>query len=83
MPQHKSAIKRLRQRKKRNKHNRSRRSKMRTLVKEVMSATDKKEAEKKLKEAVSFIDRVTQKNIIHRKTADRKKSQLTRHVNNL
>lgn len=83
MPQHKSAIKRLRQNKKRNKHNRARRSKMKTLIKEVMSSTDKKTAEAKLKEAVSFIDRVSQKNIIHKKTADRKKSQLTRHVNNL
>ena len=83
MPQHKSAIKRLRQSEKRNKHNRARRSKMRTLIKDVMSSTDKKTAEQKLKEAISFIDRVSQKNIIHKKTAARKKSQLTRHVNNL
>lgn len=83
MPQHKSAIKRLRQNKKRRDHNRSRRSKMRTLIKKVLSTSEKELAEKHLKEAVSFIDRVATKRIIHPKTAARKKSQLTRHVNNL
>ncbi|WP_234572708.1 30S ribosomal protein S20 [Rhodohalobacter sp. 614A] len=83
MPQHKSAIKRLRQSKKRRAHNNTRRSKMRTLVKKVMSASDKEQAEKSLKEAVSFIDRLAVKNIIHPNTAARKKSQLTTHVNNL
>lgn len=83
MPQHKSAIKRLRQSKKRRDHNRTRRSKMRTLVKKVLSSTDKDEAEKSLKEAVSLIDRLSVKGIIHRNTAARKKSQLTTYVNSL
>lgn len=83
MPQHKSAIKRLRQSKKRNDHNRTRRSKMRTLIKKVESATDKEEATKSLKDAVSFIDRLSVKGIIHKNTAARKKSQLTTYVNNL
>lgn len=83
MPQHKSAIKRLRQNKKRRAHNNSRRSKMRTLIKKVMSTSDKEQAEKNLKEAVSLIDRLAVKNVIHPNTAARKKSQLTTHVNNL
>lgn len=83
MPQHKSAIKRLRQSKKRNEHNKSRRSKMRTLIKNVMSATDKETAEKHLTEAVSYIDRNAVKGILHKNTAARKKSQLRKHVNNL
>lgn len=83
MPQHKSAIKRLRQSKKRNEHNKSRRSKMRTLIKNVMSATDKETAEKHLNYAVSYIDRNAVKGILHKNTAARKKSQLRRHVNNL
>ncbi|MDX1641777.1 MAG: 30S ribosomal protein S20 [Balneolaceae bacterium] len=83
MPQHKSAIKRMRQNKKRREHNNARRSKMRTLVKKVLSTSDKEQAEKHLKEAVSFIDRLAVKNIIHQNTAARKKSQLTTHVNNL
>ncbi len=83
MPQHKSAIKRLRQSIKRNEHNKSRRSKMRTLIKKVMSATDKETAEKHLNEAISFIDRNAVKGILHKNTAARKKSQLRKHVNNL
>ncbi len=83
MPQHKSAIKRLRQSEKRNEHNRARRSKMRTLVKKVKSTEDKELAEKYLKDAVSFIDRLSVKNVIHPNNAARKKSQLTSYVNNL
>ncbi|MDZ7717266.1 MAG: 30S ribosomal protein S20 [Balneolaceae bacterium] len=83
MPQHKSAIKRMRQNKKRRSHNNARRSKMRTLIKKVMDSTDKEQAEKHLKDAVSLIDRLAVKNIIHPNRAARKKSQLTTHVNNL
>lgn len=83
MPQHKSAIKRMRQNKKRKAHNNARRSKMRTLIKNVLNTSDKEQAEKHLKEAISFIDRLAVKNIIHPNTAARKKSQLTTHVNNL
>ena len=83
MPQHKSAIKRLRQDEKRKKHNNTRRSRMRTLIKNVLSATDKETAEKHLKEATSYIDKLTNKGIIHSNNAARKKAKLTRHVNNL
>ena len=83
MPQHKSAIKRLRQSKKRNAHNRARRSTMKTLMKSVLESTEKVDAEKKLREAVSFIDRVSLKGILHKNTAARKKARLTNHVNQL
>lgn len=83
MPQHKSAIKRLRQSEKRKKQNNIKRSKMRTMVKKVISATEKETAEKHLNEAVSFIDKLSSKGILHQNTAARKKSRLTRHVNNL
>lgn len=73
----------MRQNKKRREHNNARRSKMRTLVKKVLNTSDKEQAEKDLKEAVSFIDRLSAKNIIHPNRAARKKSQLTTHVNNL
>lgn len=83
MPQNKSAIKRDRQNKKRNEHNRARRSKMRTLVKKVLSTDEKAAGEAALKEATSFIDRMSTKGILHKNTAARKKAQLTKHVNNL
>lgn len=83
MPQHKSAIKRLRQSEKRKQHNNTRRSKMRTLVKKVLNETDKEKAQEYLKDATSFIDRLSVKGIIHKNNAARKKAKLTTHVNNL
>ncbi|MBD3616283.1 MAG: 30S ribosomal protein S20 [Gracilimonas sp.] len=83
MPITKQAKKRVRQAEQRRSHNRNRRSKMRTLVKKVYEISDKKEAEKALKEAVSYLDRMTVKGIIHENNAARKKAQLTKYVNNL
>ncbi|MFO7846038.1 MAG: 30S ribosomal protein S20 [Balneolaceae bacterium] len=83
MPQHKSAIKRLRQSKKRNQHNRGRRTKMKNLVNSVYEAGDKAEAEENLKKAVSYIDRITVKGILHKNNAARQKAKLTKYVNNL
>jgi small subunit ribosomal protein S20 len=83
MPQHKSAIKRVRQIEKRNEHNRRLRSTMRTLVKKVTKSTDKTEAETALRAAVGYLDRMAQKGIIHRNNAANKKSSLTKLVNSL
>ncbi|MEO1022113.1 MAG: 30S ribosomal protein S20 [Bacteroidota bacterium] len=83
MPNIKSAIKRVRQSEKRNEHNRTRRSKMRTLVKKVLTSTDKTEAQAALKEAVAYLDRMSVKGVIHKNNASRKKAQLTKHVNSL
>ena len=83
MAQNKSAIKRDRQNAKRNAHNRARRSKMRTLIKKVMTSTSKDEAQVLYKEAVSYLDRMSVKGVIHTNNAARKKAQLTLHVNAL
>lgn len=83
MPQHKSAIKRVRQNKKRRERNRINRSRMRTAIKKVFAETDKTKAEVFLKDAVSLIDKLSVKGIIHKNTAGRKKSQLTTYFNNL
>ena len=83
MPQTKQAIKRVRQSEERREHNRTRRSKMRTLVRKVFDEKEKSNAEEALKNAVSYIDRMTVKGIIHKNTAARKKAQLTKYVNNL
>ncbi len=83
MPQHKSSIKRMRQDKKRRLHNRALRSKMRTLYKKVFATTDKKEAEESLKQAVSYIDRMTVKGQLHKNNAANKKSNIVRYVNSL
>lgn len=56
---------------------------MRKLVKKVYDSESKEEAQENLKNAVSFIDRITTKNILHKNTAARQKSKLTQYVNNL
>jgi small subunit ribosomal protein S20 len=83
MPQHKSSIKRVRQDAKRRLHNRSLRSKMRTLVRNVLKNTEKDTAETSLKVAVSYLDRMACKGIIHKNNAANKKSSLVRYVNTL
>jgi small subunit ribosomal protein S20 len=56
---------------------------MRTLIKKVLNSSDKAQAEVLLKDAVSYIDRMSQKGIVHPNNAARKKARLTKHVNNL
>ncbi len=83
MPIIKQAVKRVRQAEKSRNHNRNRRSKMRTLIKKVYEIDDKAKAEEALKEAASYLDRMSVKGIVHKNNAARKKAQLTKYVNNL
>ncbi len=54
---------------------------MKTLIKSVHGSKDNTEAETALKEAVSFIDKAVGKGRMHKNTAARRKSSLTKHVN--
>lgn len=86
MANHKSAEKRVRQNVKRNEINRSNRSKLRTQIKKLRSAltsTDKKQSTELLNPTVSVIDKAVNKGLIHRNTAARYKSRLTKHVSEL
>lgn len=86
MANHKSAEKRVRQNAKRKEINRSNRSKLRTQIKKLrtaLTATDKKECGDLLAPTISLIDKAVIKGIIHRNTAARHKSRLTKHVSNL
>jgi small subunit ribosomal protein S20 len=83
MASHKSAKKRIRTSERRRIINKSNESKIKTLVKRTLNSTDKEEAEKVYKDAVSVIDRCVTKGIIHRNNASRKKAALTKHLNSL
>ncbi|HEX6124193.1 MAG TPA: 30S ribosomal protein S20 [Pyrinomonadaceae bacterium] len=86
MANHKSAEKRVRQNTKRNEINRSNRSKLRTQIKKLrsaLSATDKKQSDELLIPTVSLIDKAVNKGLIHKNTAARYKSRLTKHVSEL
>ncbi|MGI8812449.1 MAG: 30S ribosomal protein S20 [Pyrinomonadaceae bacterium] len=83
MANHKSSIKRARQNLKRNEINRGNRSKLRTQIKKLrtaISGTDKGQSSELLNPTVSLIDKAVNKGLIHRNTAARYKSRLTRHV---
>ena len=86
MANHKSAEKRVRQNTKRNEINRSNRSKLRTQIKKLrsaLSAADKNTSGELLTPTVSLIDKAVNKGLIHRNTAARYKSRLTKHVSEL
>ncbi|SPY07069.1 30S ribosomal protein S20 [Oligella urethralis] len=74
------ARKRARQAEARNKHNSSLRSMMRTAIKRVRQAIesgDQAKANEAFVKATSIIDRVADKNIIHKNKAARQKSRLS------
>jgi small subunit ribosomal protein S20 len=83
MPQHKSAVKRVRQTERRNLRNRASRSKMRTMIKKLHASEDAQQASEMLNEVKSFLDRMASRNIIHKNKAAHYKSQLEKHVNSL
>ena len=83
MANHKSSEKRIRQTTKRNEINRSNRSKLRTQIKSLRAAIaghDKNGSADLLNPTVSLIDKAVNKGIIHKNTAARYKSRLTKHV---
>ena len=78
-----SATKRARQNEVRRQHNASLRSELRTAVKNVRKAIetgDKAAAKGVLQTAASTIDRIADKNIIHKNAAARYKSRLAARV---
>ncbi|MCU1290906.1 MAG: ribosomal protein [Acidobacteria bacterium] len=86
MPNHKSSEKRVRQNVKRNTVNRSNRSKLRTQIKSLRAAiagTDQAQSQELLNPTISVIDKMVNKGIIHKNTAARYKSRLSKHVGNI
>ncbi len=78
-----SARKRARQSEKRRKHNASRRSMMRTYVKKVLKAVNegnKEAASEAYATAVSLLDRMANKGLIHKNKAARHKSRLNAKI---
>ena len=76
MPHHKSAAKRVVTNEKARRRNIAARSKMRSVLKNVRSATSKSQGEDAYRSAVSVLDRTVAKGIITRAAANRHKSRL-------
>ena len=84
MAEHKSALKRARQNEKRRLRNKSTKTRTKNIIKGVQLAVSEKSREAALSElntAKSIIDKAAKKGVIHKKTASRKISRLSRLVN--
>jgi len=81
---HKSALKRARQNEVRRIRNKSTKTRIKNIVKDVrleVSEKSKESALTKLDTAKSIIDKAAKKGVIHKKTASRKISRLSKNVN--
>lgn len=86
MPTMKSAKKRLRQNVKHNLRNRASRSALKTQIKGFLGVVKEgtvQEAEEKLRLTVKTLDKAASKGILHKKTANRKKSRLATRLNQI
>ncbi len=83
MDRHPQQIKRERQDIIRRNRNIRNMSKLRTLINNVLQTNDPVEADSVYKNTVSFIDKMVSKRLIHKNTAARRKTQITRHVNSI
>ena len=86
MANHKSAIKRARQNETKRIRNKASKTRTKNVVKELQLAASEGSSEIaliKLNTAISTIDRAAKKNVIHKNTAARKKSQITKLVNKI
>jgi len=84
LAEHKSALKRARQNEKRRLRNKSTKTRTKNIIKGVQLAVSEKSREAALSElntAKSIIDKAAKKGVIHKKTASRKISRLSRLVN--
>jgi len=86
LPQHKSALKKVKTDEKRKSGNKTIRSSLRTEIKKLRLMLNKKNTENleaQLKTTIKLIDKTKTKGVIHRNNAARLKSRLTKHTNDL
>jgi len=86
MARHKSTEKRARQNKKRYLCNKAIKSSMKTRIKKLLAALETKNKEAvypELKKVITSINRAASKGVLHKKTASRRISRLTKRVNRL
>lgn len=86
MANHKSALKRARQNENRRLRNKGVKTRVKSVVKDVHTAVDEQSGDialNSLNAAQSLIDRAAKQGVIHKKTAARKISRLTKQVNTL
>jgi small subunit ribosomal protein S20 len=80
MANHKSALKRIRSNETKRLRNKYQHKTTRNAVRDLRASEDKKDAETKLVQVISLLDKLAKNNIIHKNKAANLKSKLTKHV---
>ena len=83
MANHKSSIKRIRTNGRKRVRNSYQAVTVRTSIKKIQTAKDKKEAQSMLPKIYALLDRLAKKNIIHKNKAANLKSELAVHINKM
>ena len=83
MPTHESCKKRLRQEKKRNARNHFVKMTIRSLSKKMQSDIPVEEKEKLIADIYSQLDKAAKRNIIHKRTASRRKARIAAYFNKI
>jgi small subunit ribosomal protein S20 len=83
MANHKSAIKRIRANEAKRELYKYQHKTARNIIKSIRKSTDKAEASSLLINAISALDKLAKKNVIHKNKASNLKSSLQKHVNAL
>ena len=83
MANHKSALKRIRQTETKRLNNRYYAKTTRNAIKKFRSETNKEEAAKLYPEVASMIDKLAERNVIHKNKASNLKSKLALQINRL
>jgi small subunit ribosomal protein S20 len=80
MANHKSALKRIRSNESKRLRNKYQHKTTRNAVRDLRATSDKKEAQTKLTNVISLLDKLAKNNIIHKNKAANLKSKLTKQV---
>lgn len=83
MANHKSSLKRIRNSEVKRLRNKYQFKTTRNAVRDLRAMTVKTDAEVKLKEVMSMLDKIAKNNIIHKNKASNLKSKLMKHVTSL
>lgn len=83
MPNHKSALKRVRSNERKRLRNKYQHTTCRTFIKKLRKTTDPQAAAGQLNKVNSMLDKLAKKNIIHKNKSANLKSKLTKYVNKL
>lgn len=80
MAHHKSALKRIKTSRKANERNRQFRTKMRNSIRKLRESENPEARQENLRSTCTILDRLVSKGVVHRKTASRRKSRLSKFV---